>query len=298
MKLFALLMVAVILQGCAITGNLAREMPREEHFNYSIRFCNSHDCLGELLQLINSSENEVMCALYSADKSVIEAIERKNMSVAASLITNKDRKSSGLMHNKFCVFDRKILWTGSFNPKIQNSRDDVIIINSTLLAKNYLEEFSELKGNTSRKTATKAIILNSTLVESYFCPEDSCIEVLQGKLAAAKSSIYFATYSFTHPTIANELIIKNSTGVIVKGVIEKGGSHSQSQTLKSNGISVEEDSSKSLLHHKFFIIDESVVVTGSFNPTRNGDERNDENMLVIHDEEVAKEYAGYFVKLQ
>ncbi len=298
MKLFALLLAALILQGCTITGAATKGVPSEENFNYSIAFCGSSDCLNELLRLINSSENDVKCALYSADERVIEAIELRNASVSASLITNSDRKKAGLMHNKFCVFDRKILWTGSFNPTKRNSRDDVITINSTLLSKNYIEEFNELKGNTSRKTAATAIILNTTLVESYFCPEDGCIDILQSKLTSANSSIYFAAYSFTHSKIANELIIKNSGGVIVKGVIEKGGSHSQFKTLKSNGISVEEDGSKSLLHHKFFIIDESIVITGSFNPTRNGDERNDENVLIIHNREVAKEYLDYFGELK
>ncbi len=297
MKIFALLIAAVILQGCTITGEVTRGIPSEEHFNRSIAFCDKYDCLNRLLRLINSSETDVKCALYSADKSVIDAIELKNRSVSASLITNKDRKKAGLMHNKFCVFDKSIVWTGSFNPVRQNSRDDIIVINSTLLAKNYLDEFEELKGNNNRKTFDTRIILNTTLVENYFCPEDNCIDALQGKLAAAESSIYFATYSFTHPKIANELIIKNSTGVIVKGIMEKGGSYSQFQTLKSNGLAVSEDASKSLLHHKFFIIDESVVITGSFNPTRNGDERNDENMLIISDKGVASAYLEYYKTL-
>ncbi len=297
MKLLALLLAALILQGCAITGEAAKGAPSEEHFNYSIAFCGSNECLNELLRLINSSKNEIKCALYSADKSVVDAIELKNISVSASLITNNGRKKAGLMHNKFCVFDSRIVWTGSFNPTKRNTRDDAIIINSTLLAKNYIEEFDEMRGNSSRKTANTRIILNTTLVESYFCPEDDCIDALQGKLAAAKSSIYFAIYSFTHPKISNELIIKSGNGVEVKGVIENSGGNSQLLPMKLNNVSVTKDTGKGLLHHKFFIIDESIVVTGSFNPTMNGNERNDENMLVIHNKEVARDYLAYFYKL-
>jgi len=120
---------------------------------------------------------------------------------------------------------------------------------------------------------------------------------LQDKLSRAESSIYFATYSFTHPKIANELIIRNMSGVAVKGIIEKGSKYSQFQTLKSNNLAVVEDSNKSLLHHKFFIIDNTTVITGSFNPTRNGDERNDENMLIIHNTEVARSYLEEFERL-
>lgn len=278
------------MTGCVVTGNITKE-PHEEHFNYTILFCG--DCLEELKGYIDQAE-DVVCALYNLDNSIADALERKK----GLVITDAGRQSSGLMHNKFCVFDSRIVWTGSFNPtKRRNVIDDVIIINSTALAKNYIDEFKELKGNSSSRTTTTKIILNTTLIENYFCPEDGCISILQSKLAAANHSIYFATYSFTHPKIANELIIKSSSGIAVKGIIEKGSSYSQFQTLKSNNLAVLEDDKKRILHHKFFIIDGQIVITGSFNPTRNGNRRNDENMLIIHNEKVAVAYHNYFLKL-
>ncbi len=48
------------------------------------------------------------------------------------------------------------------------------------------------------------------------------------------------------------------------------------------------------MHHKVLIIDEETVITGSFNPTKNGDEGNDENVLIIHDKEIAKKFLGEF----
>jgi len=83
----------------------------------------------------------------------------------------------------------------------------------------------------------------------------------------------------------------------VSGIMEKGSPYSQFPVLKSAGINVREHGEKTLLHHKVFVIDSSILITGSFNPTRNGDERNDENMLAIHNEEVAREYLAYFYKL-
>ena len=293
-----LLIALMVIGGCAITGNTTR-VPSETHFNYTVLFCDKDGCLNELIRQINNAA-EVSCALYNLDRSVVYALERNTL---AAIVTDSNakidsslrfkRKSSGLMHNKFCVFDRKIVWTGSFNPTKAKSLDSVIVINSSWLAKNYLEEFEELKSNNSIKTTTTKIILNTTIVENYFCPEDNCINILQNKLATAEKSIYFAAYSFTHPKIANELIVKNSGGVAVRGIIEKGSKYSQFQTLKSNGLEVVEDSKKQIFHHKFFVIDERIVITGSFNPTRNGDTRNDENILIIHDEELAQVYLSY-----
>ena len=52
--------------------------------------------------------------------------------------------------------------------------------------------------------------------------------------------------------------------------------------------------SDNLLHHKVFIIDEEIVITGSFNPSMNGDTRNDENILIIHDQDIAEKYLQEF----
>ena len=51
------------------------------------------------------------------------------------------------------------------------------------------------------------------------------------------------------------------------------------------------------MHHKVFIIDNRTVITGSFNPTKNGDTRNDENILIIHDEKIAGKYLEEFNEL-
>jgi phosphatidylserine/phosphatidylglycerophosphate/cardiolipin synthase-like enzyme len=50
------------------------------------------------------------------------------------------------------------------------------------------------------------------------------------------------------------------------------------------------------MHHKTSIIDEKTVITGSMNPTACGNERNDENMLVIEDEGIAGLYLEEFEK--
>ena len=51
------------------------------------------------------------------------------------------------------------------------------------------------------------------------------------------------------------------------------------------------------MHHKVFIIDNETVITGSYNPTSGGDERNDENMLIIHDKSIADAFLREFGNL-
>ena len=301
---FALMLM--LLAGCTTTGN-AKGLPHEESFEYSVIFCEPEKCLADLSARL-SGPGEILCALYNVDKSLVSIIDGRAESGAVIIAGAHAKvrspsvirtKSKGLMHNKFCVFDGKTVWTGSFNPIKSNKKvyDNVIIINSTLLAGNYLREFEELKANKSAPTRNTRFILNQTLVENYFCPEDGCVRILQNMIRSAEKSVLFATYSFTHPKIANEIIAKNADGVAVRGIIEKGTRYSQYQTLKSAGLNVIEHEDRSIVHHKFFVIDNKTVLTGSFNPTRNGDERNDENVLIIHDEELAGIYVDYFQKL-
>ena len=51
------------------------------------------------------------------------------------------------------------------------------------------------------------------------------------------------------------------------------------------------------MHHKVFVIDNQSVVTGSFNPTLSADTKNDENLLIMHDEKIAKAFLGEFYSL-
>jgi phosphatidylserine/phosphatidylglycerophosphate/cardiolipin synthase-like enzyme len=48
------------------------------------------------------------------------------------------------------------------------------------------------------------------------------------------------------------------------------------------------------MHHKVMIIDEQTVVTGSYNFSANAEERNDENLLIIDNPELARQFEVEF----
>jgi len=142
--------------------------------------------------------------------------------------------------------------------------------------------------------------VDGVLIENYFCPEDSCAYHVKEELKKATSSIDFMTFSFTHESIANQLLIQRDEGVLVRGVFEarQVSQYSKYELLKYQGLDVVKDGNKNNMHHKVFIIDGSTVITGSFNPSNNGDKRNDENILIIHDEVIAALYTEEFEKVK
>lgn len=73
------------------------------------------------------------------------------------------------------------------------------------------------------------------------------------------------------------------------------GKYSKSRYLLKKGIKdIRISSNNYIMHNKFAIIDDKIVITGSYNWTASASERNDENLLIIHDEDIAKIYTDKF----
>ena len=62
-------------------------------------------------------------------------------------------------------------------------------------------------------------------------------------------------------------------------------------------VPVEVDGNKYTMHHKIIVIDENTVITGSFNFTKSADQENDDNLLVIHNPDLAKLYLQEFDRI-
>ena len=68
--------------------------------------------------------------------------------------------------------------------------------------------------------------------------------------------------------------------------------------IPTTGLSVYVDGyPDTLMHEKVIILDNSVVIAGSYNFTRSADKRNDEQVLVIQSREVADQFLAEFNKI-
>ena len=130
--------------------------------------------------------------------------------------------------------------------------------------------------------------------------------VIQKELFAAKHSIKICVAWFTNDLLFQPLLLKLDAGVEVTIMTNKDEINFADtndvdfdEFIQRGGcIYWNERSDKSrLLHHKFCIIDDSVVISGSYNWT-NGAEYNDEDITVYSDEpETTKHYSDIFDKL-
>ena len=67
--------------------------------------------------------------------------------------------------------------------------------------------------------------------------------------------------------------------------------------FETEGLDVRLDGNPGQMHEKVFIVDGEVVVFGSYNFSRNANENNDENVLIIHNRTIAEEFCAEFERI-
>lgn len=234
----------------------------------------------------------------SMDRSVPQAL------IEAGLPIMGDRRE-GLMHDKFVVIDRSEVWTGSLNFTSSGAYEDnnnLIHVRSVKIAENYITEFNEMYdddlfgADTRAATPNPSVTVDGMQIETYFSPDDGVASHILELLQNARKSIYFLAYSFTSDDLAQVLRDQHSAGLTVQGVMDSDQVTSNKGTefdpFNQAGIKVRRDGNKGLMHHKVFIIDRSIVVTGSYNFTASAEDRNDENVIIFHSPDIA----GWFLE--
>jgi phosphatidylserine/phosphatidylglycerophosphate/cardiolipin synthase-like enzyme len=130
-------------------------------------------------------------------------------------------------------------------------------------------------------------------IEVYFSPKGGATEAVVRALDAAKNTVFVQAYSFTNMPIAQALDRANDRGVVVHVILDKSNlteNYSDADFVVHHGISTLIDARHQIAHNKIMIIDSEVVITGSFNFTKQAEEHNAENLLVIHDRGMAEKY--------
>jgi phospholipase D len=126
-----------------------------------------------------------------------------------------------------------------------------------------------------------------------FTPPSGCGSLIAREISKAKETIYVQAFGLTSQKIVDQLIQAKKDGVEIKILLDRSNLHdkySKIHELKRAGIDVSIDKVPGIAHNKIMIIDKSKVITGSFNFTNAADNRNAENVLLIHDSGVAETY--------
>ena len=284
-------------------------------------FCPEEKCEEILAAKIKEAKESVHCAFYDLDLgSVIgefaKAAERgiavgivadngiegsEEISVLAeNALVRFDKSDSDYMHNKFCVFDKKTVLAGSFNPTFNGAyrnNNNFLIIENRELAGNFENEFLEMWGGEFSKSSPQNTVNDlGSGYEVVFCPEDNCGGKIVEYIGKAVSKIDCMFFSFTHDAVAEAMNRADERGVEVRVVFEKSQNSQYSAYHKLNdGVGKAVDKNPYNMHNKFCIFDGEIVMAGSMNPSKHSDNDNDESVVFVRNREIAGEYGEYFL---
>ncbi len=166
MKIANKLIIFLILIGITFSFilNYIENNPqvKYEKTDVQIFFCPEEDCKQEIIKLVKESTKSINCMIYSFTDNEIgnELIEAKKRNIEIKIIIESEQitkysiyenlknnkisiikdKNNNLMHNKFCVFDEKKVFTGSVNLTnngLKFNNENLTIINNSEIAEKF-----------------------------------------------------------------------------------------------------------------------------------------------------------------
>lgn len=290
------------------------------------RACSSDICK-EILTNINQARSSIDIAIYGyssvpeIEQAIKNAMERgvkirlvydldskgnniyENTENFVKLIGNaqsdgNSKEASFIMHNKFFIFDNKTVITGSANLSHTDMSgyhaNAVVVINSKEAANVFRQEFEQMfegRFHSAKTSMNKAANI-------YFSPQDKAItNGVLPLIKSAKSYIYIPAFIVIENRTVEELILAKKRGVdvrIIADALNASERHSRIKDLRAGGVPVKIENYAGKMHSKTMIIDDKYLLLGSMNFSYSGENRNDENFMVIANPEAARFYRGYF----
>lgn len=211
-----------------------------------------------------------------------------------------------LFHQKFILRDYRdgkarptaALLTGSANFTVTNTHrnlNHVFVFDSAFVCRQYETEVEQLRrgsfGRRMHGDVPKVYDLKGVPVKILFAPDHTPeLEIIKQMLKGEKE-IFFAIFTFAGSSgIDDAMLALARGGMKIKGVFDPGQArqkwaapawliHPNIELYIPQRTGVFGNLRK--LHHKLMVIDEQIVVAGSFNYTAPANDYNDENIFVL-----------------
>ena len=159
-------------------------------------------------------------------------------------------------------------------------------------------------------------LLAAAPTEVYFSPQGGAEAALEKLIDSARQDICAALYFFTSRPLSTAILRAHKRGVKIQVIIDGNNEsdYSKGYYLRQRGVDVRyarglpKNAKKSkkrkyrvkkfgLMHHKFMVVDDKMVATGSYNWTASAEKWNRENLLIINSSSLARKYTVEFKKI-
>jgi phosphatidylserine/phosphatidylglycerophosphate/cardiolipin synthase-like enzyme len=232
------------------------------------------------------------------NREILTAILRCNVDI-------KTDYNTSIFHQKFIVRDRASLLTGStnFTPTGTHANlNHVVIVHDAKVAKLYAREFRELqqghfgKRNEGHDPAPDDVVVSDVPIRVLFAPDHNPEMEIMKQMMKARHRIDFAIFTFAKSSGIDDTMIRlRDLDMPIRGAFDgRQGAQDWAAlpALKQKACELWAVPSRGgvrKLHHKLMVLDDEVVIAGSFNYTAPANKLNDENIIILGDLESASE---------
>ncbi len=188
-------------------------------------------------------------------------------------------KTKGLMHRKIVITDDAYVFLGSANMTTSS-----LVLHDNLSVGFYSPPLAQfIKAPAS---AYFDFTIESLLCRLWLLPDAGAFDYMIEQLTNAKTSIFVAMFTLTHPKLLEALVEAQKRGVHVTVAIDhyaaRGASRKAVQFLQLHKVPVVFSQGLQLLHHKWAYIDTSQVILGSTNWTKAAFTKNQDCLLFLN----------------
>jgi len=280
------------------------------------------DDKNEIISAINAAHEKGISIRMIIDSGVNET-RAKSIKVGDNLKISPPSQGAedGIMHNKFIIVDansddpnKAYVLTGSTNwtdNQLNEDPNNIIIVQDQSLAKVYTKEFEEmfiddLFGSEKTANTPTHLKIGGKTVTVHFSPSDDVENVIKQTIASTDYNLYVALLAFTRFGISYDIQnLINEKQINAYAIVNDTTSSGGFAYSVLNDAAPEEavliNQQNNIFHHKYLIVDpnhpnsDPTVLTGSHNWSTSAQTRNDENILIIHDANIANQYYQEFI---
>ncbi|RLD65357.1 MAG: hypothetical protein DRI95_08895 [Bacteroidetes bacterium] len=133
-----------------------------------------------------------------------------------------------------------------------------------------------------------------------FSPHNKCSETIKDFLDKAKNSIQICVFTISDNSITKQIVQCFERGVNIKIITDNDKQYDRGSDisyLAGKGIDIKVDMTRHHMHHKFAIVDNNALLTGSYNWTRSAEKYNQENLIITNNSEFIRIFKNEFENL-
>jgi len=226
------------------------------------------------------------------NRTIHDAVLRSNIDVKVDY-------NASIFHQKFMVRDRSSVLTGStnFTPTgTHHNLNHLVIVHDEKVAKIYAREFKEIsqgkfgKRNEGHDPHPPLVTVSDIPIKVLFAPDHAPEMEIMKQMMKAKKRIDFAIFTFSKTSGIDDTMLRLlDFDMPIRGAFDGGQGFNQWSPLRGIAAkgadlhSVRKTATIGKLHHKLMVLDDEVVIAGSFNYTGPANQFNDENIIILGD---------------